>query len=185
MPLVSSPSTLLYQLGKGILAIGEWVGATPPAAYTDVGNCPKLEVEVTEEKLAHYSSRAGTRTKDKEVVLETGYNVNFDLDEFSVANLAMFLKGTLQGTNVILANTALNKEYALRFTSDNPAGQDERWEFWRATLSPGGALSLIGEEWAKMSFTASGLSDVANHASSPYFTVEVMTTTSTTTTSAP
>lgn len=185
MPLTSSPSTQLYKLGKGILSIGEWVGATPPASYTDVGNCSRLEVEVTEEKLAHFSSRAGTRTKDKEIVLEIGYNVNFDLDEFSLANLAMFLKGTISGSNVILANTVLDKEYAIKFQSDNPAGPNERWEFWRATLAPGGTLSLIGEEWAKMSFTAAGLADVTNHATSPYFTVEVMTTTSTTTTTTP
>jgi hypothetical protein len=184
MPLTSSPSTLLYQLGKGILSIGLWSGATPPASYTDVGNCPRLEVEVTEERLAHFSSRSGTRVKDKEVVLETGYNVNFDLDEFSLANLAMFLKGTISG-NVILANTVLDQEYALRFDSDNPAGPNERWEFHRCTLAPGGTLSLIGDEWAKMSFAAAGLADVANHSTSPYFTVELMTTTSTTTTTTP
>ena len=184
MPLPTSPSTQLYQLGKGILYIGDWVGATPPTLpYTDVGNCPRFEVEVTEEKLAHYSSRSGTRTKDKEVVLEAGYNVAFDLDEISMANLAKFLKGTISGYTV-LAQTVLDKEYGLQFISDNPVGQNETWTFWRCTLSPGGTFSLIGDEWAKMSFTGSGLADTTNHATSPYFTVEFVTTTSTTTTTA-
>jgi len=181
MPVASSPSTTLYTLGKGVLSIGEWSGATPPSSFVDVGNCPKFEVEVTEEKLAHYSSRSGTRVKDKEVILETGYNCNFDLDEISVQNLKMFLKATLTGGNILSANTALDKEYALKFVSDNPVGPNETWQFWRCKLSPAGAFATIGEEWAKLSFAASGLADTANHSSPPYFTVTFATTTTTTT----
>ena len=181
----SSPSTTLYALGKGVLEIGEWSGATPPlypGGYTDVGNCPKFEVEVTEEKLDHYSSRSGIKRKDKTVTLETGYTCKFSLDEMSVKNLQMFLKATLSGSNVLLANTALDKEYALRFTSDNPVGPNETWEFWRMTLAPDGAFSLIGDEWQTLSFTGTGLADSTNQPTSPYFTVTYATTTTTTTT---
>jgi len=175
----SNPSTTLYTLGRGIMAIGEWSGATPPVAYTDVGNCPRMEVEVTEETLAHFSSRSGTRVKDKEVTLETGYTVNFDLDEMSVANLAKFLRGTISGVknHIILANQNLTAEYAIKFISDNAAGPNEKWEFWRAKLTPGGAFSLIGDEWSLLSFTGEGLADVANHSTSEYFTVTFATTT--------
>ena len=64
---VKSPSTTLYQLGKGIVYIAEWSGATPPdpGDYEDVGNSPRFEVEVSEEKLDHFSSRSGVRLKDK------------------------------------------------------------------------------------------------------------------------
>ena len=179
----NSPSPTLYTLGRGIISIGEWSGATPPAVYTDVGDCPRMEVEVTEEKLEHYSSRSGTRTKDKVVILETGYTLNFDLHEVSITNLRLFLKATLSGSNVLLANTALNKEFAIKFVSDNPAGPNETWEFWKCLLSPGGALSLINEsDWTTLTFSAEGLSDTANHATSPYFTVSFATTTTTTTT---
>jgi hypothetical protein len=178
----SSPSTSLYTLGRGILSIGEWSGTTPPASYTDVGNCSKFEVEVTETKLDHYSSRSGTKTKDKSVVLETGYTCTFDLDEMSLFNLRIFLKATLVGKNVLRANTAMDKEYALKFVSDNPAGPDETWEFWRCLLSPGGPFSLISDEWELLTFSAEGLSDVANHSTSPYFNVTFSTTTTTTTT---
>lgn len=179
---ITPHSTSLYQLGKGTLSIGEWSGTTPPGSYTDVGNCPSLEVEVTEEKLAHYSSRTDTRLKDKEVTLETGYTVNFTLDEIALSNLKIYLKGSLSGVNVIQANTALNKEYAVKFVSNNPVGQDQTWEFWRMTLSPNGAFSLIGEDWATLAFTGEGLADTDNHASSPYFNVTYATTTSTSTT---
>jgi hypothetical protein len=182
----ASPSTENYSLGRGILKIGEWTGATPPSYpgdYVDVGNCPSFEVTVTEEKLDHFSSRAGLRTKDKSVILETGYSVKFKLDEISVQNMKMFLKATLQGGNVLLANTVLDKEFALAFQSDNPVGPNEMWQFWRMYLSPDGNFALIGEkEWQTLGFSGEGLSDVAQHTSSPYFTVTYATTTTTTST---
>lgn len=174
----NSPSTTLYTLGRGVVSIEAWTGTSPPGALTDVGNCPRFEVEVTEETLDHYSSRGGAREKDKQVVVETGYNLNFDLDEFSVANLAMFLKGTISG-NVISANTSLDKEYSVEFVSDNPAGPNETWTFHKCKLSPGGSLNLISEEWSLMTFTGEGLSDSTNNPTSPYFNVTFATTTTT------
>lgn len=176
----SPHSTTLYTLGRGIVSIEAWSGATPPGSLADVGNSPRFESEVTEEKLDHYSSRSGTRVKDKSVVLETGYTINFDLDEFAVSNLAMFLMGSVSG-NVISANVELDKEYAVRFVSDNPSGPNETWDFHRVKLSPGGALNLISDEWSLMTFAGEGLADVANNPTSPYFTVTFATTTTTTT----
>lgn len=181
-----SPSTENYSLGRGILKIGEWSGATPPtypSSYTDVGNCPSFEVTVTEDRLDHFSSRTGLRLKDKSIVVETGYTLKFKLDEMSVVNMQMFLKATLQGSNVLLANTALNKEFALAFQSDNPVGPNELWQFWRCQLSPDGNFALIGEkEWQTLGFSGEGLADTVGHQTSPYFTVTYATTTSTSTT---
>jgi hypothetical protein len=175
----SNPSTTLYTLGRGVVSLAEWSGTSPPGSLNDVGNSPRFECEVTEETLDHYSSRSGTRTKDKKVVLETGYNLNFDLDEFSVQNLTMYLKGSVSG-NVISANTQLDKEYSVKFVSDNPAGPNETWEFHRCKLTPGGSLNLISDEWSLMSITGEGLADTANNPTSPYFTVTFATTTTTT-----
>ena len=179
--VAQNPSTTLYKLGRGVVSIAAWVGTTPPASQTDVGNSPRFECEVVEENLDHFSSRSGTRNKDKQVTIEIGYNLNFDLDEFSVRNLAMFLKGSISG-NVISANTELDKEYEVQFVSDNPAGPNETWLFHKAKLSPGGSLNLISDEWSLMSFTGEGLSDVTNNPSSPYFDVTFATTTTTTST---
>lgn len=180
----SSPSTTLYTLGRGIVSIGEWTGTTPPSAgeYVDVGNCPRFECEVTEEKLDHFSSRSGTRLKDKSAVLETGYTINFDLDEMSIANMQRFLKGTISATYVVRANTALDKEFAVKFAAGNPYGPNQTWEFWRCSLSPGGSFNLISDEWALLTFSGEGLADNSNHVESPFFNVTFATTTTTTTT---
>ena len=65
-----------------------------------------------------------------------------------------------------------DKEYALRFTSDNPIGPNQIWDLWKLTLSPNGAIQLIGEEWMIMSFSGEGLADTVNHVESPYITVD-------------
>lgn len=175
-------STDNYAIGKGILYVGEWSGTTPPVdpgGFTDMGNCSSIEVEPTVERLPHYSSRTGLRTKDKNPIIQSDYTVNFDLDEVAAQNLHKFLMGTLSGTNVVQALQSADQEYALKFVSDNPLGPNATWKFHRVTLAPNGALNLIGEEWMVMSISAEGLSDVANNASSPYFTVTYVTTTTT------
>lgn len=177
MAIPTSPDTSLYTLGKGILSVGDWTGTTPPVGWTDLGNCPSFEVEVTEESLDHYSSRSGTRVKDKSVIIETGFTLTFTLDEMSIKNLQMYLKATIQSTSILLANTALEQEYAIKFVSDNPAGPNQTWEFWRIKLSPNGAFSLIGDEWTTVAFTGEGLADTANHPTTQYFNVSFSTTT--------
>lgn len=181
MGIPTSPSTTLYTLGRGVLSIAEWEGETPPVTddYEDVGDCQEFTVEVTEEKLEHFTRRSGARNKDKVVVLEAGYNLSFTLNEGSVNNLKRYLKGTMDGTNVIQAGTALMAEFALLFESDNPTGMNERWEFWKCELAPDGAMSLISDEWRAIPFSGAGLADTANHSTSPYFNVTVLTTTTT------
>jgi hypothetical protein len=144
-----------------------------------MGNCPSVEVEPTLERLPHYSSRAGLRNKDKNPVIQAEYALNITCDEIAAVNLNRFLLGTMSGSNVVKAMQDMDAEYKVRFESDNPIGPNQKWKFHRVTLGPGGALSLIGEEWMAMSFNGEGLADVANNPTSPYFTVTYATTTTT------
>lgn len=182
-------STDNYVIGKGVLHIGEWTGTTPPTDpddYNEIGNCPSIEVEPSVERLPHYSSRAGFRVKDKNPIIEQNYMVNIECDELAATNLQKYLMGSITpnpaGGGTVHALTSADKEYALKFISDNAAGPDAVWKFWRGTIQPNGALQLIGEEWISMSFQFEGLSDSANHSTSQYFDVEYETTTTTTTT---
>jgi hypothetical protein len=180
----TSPNVDNYMIGKGILMIAKWIGGVV-GEYADVGNCPKFEYELTEQPLEHFSSRSGTKEQDMEIVIQTGYNVNFTLDEVSVENLRMFLKGSMSGTRIIFANQNVQQFYALKFIADNPSGPNCNYEFWKVKLTPQGAFSLISDEFTTMNFTGKGLSDKANHSTSPFFTATFDTTTSTTTTTAP
>ncbi len=160
-----------YVIGKGVLQIAEFSGGAP-GAYADVGNCPRFEFEPTIERLPHYSSRSGFREKDKNPIIQTEYTVAFDLDEIAASNMARFTMGTLTEGMEVFGLQATDKEYALRFTTDNPTGPNKVYDFWRLTLSPGGPVQLIGEEWMIMSFNGEGLADNTNQPDSPYFTVD-------------
>ena len=178
MPQPSSTNNLA--IGKGVLYIAQWSGGAI-GAYFDMGNCNSIEIEPTIERLPHYSSRSGFRTKDKNPIIQTEYNLNFVCEEIAAVNLNRFLLGTITG-NTIYGLQGTNVEYALRFVADNPIGPNQTWDFWKVTLSPNGAMQLIGEEWMNMSFTGEGLSDSGGHPTSPFFTVVSHEATSTTTT---
>jgi len=179
-------STSLYApAGRGILWIAEWDGTTPPTDptdYTEIGNCPSFEAEPTVERRPHYSSRSGLRTRDLNPIVQTEYNITFECDELSAKNLSRFFLGTLNTTTGRIAGLQnADKEYALKFVSDNPIGPNATYYFHRVTIGPNGSLQLIGDDYLVMSFTGEGLADVANHASSPYFDIAYQTTTTTTT----
>ena len=159
-----------YAVGKGILSIGEWSGDTPPGSYDDIGNCSSIEVEPTLERLPHYSSRTEFRLKDKNPIIQTEYTVTFDCDEMAAVNLNRFLIGSLSGLTISMLQ-GTDKEFALQFVSDNPIGPNQTWTFHKVTLTPNGALQLIGEDWMVMSFLAEGLADTANNPDSPYANV--------------
>lgn len=175
------PSVENYAIGKGVMSIAEFSGGAP-GSYIDIGNCPVVDVEPTAERLDHYSSRAELREKDKSIITEVGYNLTFDCDEIAAANLNRFLLGSISGGNLIYAHQRPNQEFALRFVTDNPVGPNYTWDFWKATITPNGPMSLIGEEWMIASFLAEGLADRANHNESPFITVTGITTTTTSTT---
>jgi hypothetical protein len=170
-----------YTIGKGILSIAEWTSTTPPTEFVDLGNAPMMEVQPSVERLPHYSSRSGLKTKDKNPIVQSEYSINFELDEPAAYQMNIYLMGTLAGGQISGMQGA-NKEYSLKFVSDNPLGRNNTWLFHKVTLAPNGALQLIGEEWMNMSFAGEGLADTANNPSSPFFTVTYTTTTTTTTT---
>ena len=177
-----SPSN--YTIGKGIVYVGQWVGSTPPTwpgDYRDVGNCTSMTLEPQIEKLPHYSSRAGFREKDLDPIVQMEYNVQFDLDEPTAENLQMLLMGTLFG-DTVRGMTALTEEFALRFVSDNPTGPNRIYDLWRVSIAPNGPLQLIGDEYMVLSYQGEGLADRANHPDSPFFDIQDVDASATTTT---
>lgn len=174
------PNTGNYTIGKGKLYVADFPGAGA-ASWAEMGNCPSIEMEQTIERLPHYSSQSGLKVKDKNPVVQTDYMINFDCDEICAANLKIWLMASISG-NTIQAMQDANKEYALKFESDNPIGPNQVWYFWKCNIGPNGSMALIGDEWMTMSYTAEGLADSTNHATSPYFNCIPVTTTTTTTT---
>jgi hypothetical protein len=162
--MATPPSTGNYTLGRGVLTIGEWADSdTYPTSFSDMGNAPSFEFEITEETLDHFSSRSGLRSKDKVVTLETGYTVSFTVDEVAYQNILYYVKGThTTATGSVDAFTegltATDKEYTLIFTTDNATGPNYVYKFYKVKISSNGAMGLISDEWAEIPFTAEGQS---------------------------
>lgn len=77
-----------YTLGKGVISFNQ----LKDSVYTgelDLGNCPEFSFSIELEKLEHYSSRGGIKSKDKEVISEISPTVTFSLDEVTKENIAL------------------------------------------------------------------------------------------------
>lgn len=85
----TTPNVDNYYVGKGIVS---WQG-TGDNAYRDLGNVSKFELTPDVKTLDHFSSRLGTRTKDKTVVLEKSMKVGLTMDEWTLDNLKLILMG--------------------------------------------------------------------------------------------
>ena len=75
--MTASPQTRNYLYGKGEL----FFRAVGSEGYDHLGNAPAFTISLTEEKLEHFSSMSGTKTKDLQLVTQKGAAVAFTLED--------------------------------------------------------------------------------------------------------
>lgn len=105
-------------------------GNHTPAGWRYIGNTPSFNLTINQEKLDHFSSDAGTRVKDKSVILQTDYSGNLVMDDINNANLALFFFGSQStlsqssATSQTETFTGVTKgfSYQLGITTNNPTG---------------------------------------------------------------
>lgn len=150
MALPVTSSTDLLQVGKGIVVFKPLGDAT----FYDVGNVPEIELTPEIEELEHFSSREGTRTNDKTIVLESTSTLRMVMEEASARNLAMLLLADIDNSDPefpvvqIGSRSAITGE--LRFYGTNDVGPKWIVVFPRVDFLPSGSLNLISEEWNQM-----------------------------------
>ena len=81
-----------YTLGKGKVIFQ--AGTISIGNYRDLGNAPVFNISVETENLPHFSSRTGTKTKDKDIITQIGAKGTLTLDDVNVNNLKEWLFGT-------------------------------------------------------------------------------------------
>jgi hypothetical protein len=92
----SSPNVENFTLGKGVVYFNR--KNLTSGLYTgerDLGNAPSFNFSTAIEKLEHYSSRGGIRSKDKEIISQLTPSVSFSLDEISLENLNLLTLGDI------------------------------------------------------------------------------------------
>jgi hypothetical protein len=141
----TSPNVNNYHIGKGIVSFKE-VGEV---TFRDLGNAPAFVYTPTIEKLEHFSSREGVKTKDFTAITQVAATIKVTLDEITGENLAYFAlaeQGVDTDGNITLS--ALTKtEFIgdIKVVGTNDIGQQVDF---LATISfvPAGDFSFITAE---------------------------------------
>jgi hypothetical protein len=160
---MASPNILYYSVLKGIVKF------TPEGgSEIDLGNAPEFELTPAIDKLDHFSSRAGVRSKDRSVAREKTLGVRIVLDEFSPENVRLALLG-----GAITTNTNGNPEFgiyaeseisgSLTFTGTNDIGTKINLQLPNVSFLPSSAIAFISEEWGTMELSGDVLFDEASN----------------------
>ena len=139
-----------YYIGKGKVF---W---TPEGGVErDLGNIPEFEFTPELEKLAHYSSRSGVRTKDREVVVEKSATLRLVLEEWSLDNLVMALMGSTPAANIdgnqefnLLAVDEVRGR--IRFEGANSVGPQVTITLPLVAFTPSSSINPISDEWGSL-----------------------------------
>ena len=148
-----APDTDNYQVGKGIVSFKP-EGATE---FIDLGNVAEFEYTPNIEKLDHFSSRTGVKTKDRSIVLTRSGELRILMEELTANNLAMLLLGVVDPAAVggasidIFAIDSVNGE--VKFVATNEVGP--RWDlnFYNVEFVPSGSFNPISDEWNQIEIT--------------------------------
>lgn len=157
--MADSPNVLLYQIGKGICSFKK----TGAALYRDLGNVPELELTPTIEKLEHFSSRSGTKKKDRVVVLQKGATLRVVMEEITAENLALATLGSVgaeSAGDATIALLALSEiTGAFKFVGTNDIGQQVDMDLPNVNMIPEAGINLISDEWGRIEITMDVLAD--------------------------
>lgn len=157
--MADSPSVLLYYIGKGIVSFKK----AGDANFRDLGNVPELELTPSIDKLEHYSSRLGTKTKDRVVVQTKSATVRIVMEEFTAANLALAVLGSVgpeSAGDAVVSILALSEITGqLKFVGTNDVGQQCDMLLNNISMVPEAGINLISDEWGQIEITADVLAD--------------------------
>lgn len=148
----ASPSPLNYFVGKGTIAFTPTGGS-----QRDLGNAPEIELTPEIEKLDHFSSRAGVRSKDRSIVLEKSATLRVVLDEITTANLALALLGTVttntagQETMEIFADSEITG--AIQIVGTNDVGNKFTIDLPSVSFQPSAGVNFISDEFGTIEIT--------------------------------
>jgi hypothetical protein len=155
---MASPDILYYSVLKGIVYF------TPEnETERDLGNCPEFELTPAVDKLDHFSSRAGVRSKDRSVAREKTLEVRMVLDEYSPENVRMALLGSALTPSTSGQEFGIFSESeirgAVRFVGTNDIGSQINLNLPSVSFLPSSAQNFISEEWGTMELTGDVLFD--------------------------
>lgn len=162
MAELASPNILNYALLKGNVYFTQVGGSR-----RHLGNCILFDTEPSVEKLDHFSSMVGVKTKDQSVVLSKTLTLTLTLEEITLSNLRIALFGgpvTAGDTTDGAGNDGFDifavseVRGVLEIEGSNDVGPKYSARFPNVTFTPNGATSLMGgDDWANIPLTGEAL----------------------------
>ena len=157
--MTTAPNILNYHIGKGVVSFK----VTGASVFRDLGNVPEFEWTPALDKLEHYSSRTGVKSKDRTVVLSKAGTIRVVMDEWDVENLALAMLGTISqntaGNNVIAIFASNSITGVLKYREANEVGPKYEWIFNNVSFIPSSSVSPISEEFGQLEITGDVLVD--------------------------
>jgi hypothetical protein len=143
-----NPNPLNYYIGKGVVSFRK----SGDSDFRDMGNASVFEIAPEIEQLAHYSSRSGVKTKDRNVTTQKGGKLNITLDEWSFENLRLALLGgnaeqNSSGHNTFAIFGADQIDGEIRFVGTNDVGPRFQLDVPNVSFIPGKSVNPISEGW--------------------------------------
>lgn len=140
-------------LGRGEIHVALFkTGTHTPDGWRYVGNTPSFGLNITQEKLDHFSSDRGVRVKDKSIILQVDYAGSLVLDDINADNLMLFFFGS----KTVLAQTSATAQtesfttvtqgygYQLGITNSNPTGVRK---ISNVVVAVGGTPKTLGTDY--------------------------------------
>ena len=123
--------------------------------YVDLGNAPEIELTLAVDKLEHFSSRTGTKTKDKVIVRQKSGTIRMVLEEITASNLALWaLDENYSGSGAVNIFASNSIEGSVLVTGTNEVGNQFEWELVSVSLNPSTSINLIsGDDLARIEIT--------------------------------
>lgn len=98
----------MYYSGQGKLYVASRDGSGNALQFRFLGNVPELSAKLTTENVDHVEATSGNRLLDQKIQKSKKMDVDFTLEDFSAANMAVLLYGTsLSQTGASVTNEAL------------------------------------------------------------------------------
>jgi hypothetical protein len=146
--MASSPDN--YALLRAILRFKKEGSGT----YVDLGNAPEIELSLTVDKLEHFSSRTGTKTKDKVIVRQKSGTIRMVLEEITADNLALWALDSTYTSGAVNIFSSNSIEGSILVTGTNEVGKQFEWELLSVSLNPSTSVNLIsGDDIARIEIT--------------------------------
>lgn len=152
--MLDSPNILNYTVGKGRVQIR----VSGETNFRDIGNCPEFEFTPTIEKLEHFSSQTGVKSKDRTVVLSKAGTLRIVFEEMTAENLRLALLSSAPALQSggdqeleIFAASSITAE--VKFIGTNDVGPKWEYYFRQCDFIPSSGLQLISDEWLSVEIT--------------------------------